>query len=74
MLRIFADFNSCDDQGNVRLNTVGSLRDIAGGASHVAIGQKVILYTPDEFEVVGLLDFDEGIWKAKPDWSTIKYY
>jgi hypothetical protein len=34
---------------------------------------RVLLYTPDDFEVYGTLVF-EGIWMGIPDFSTIKYY
>jgi len=71
MIRIYADFNSCDEQGRVFLNTVGSLRDIERQSDLVSVGEKVILYVPDDFEVVGELEFDR-VWLAVPDWKTMK--
>jgi hypothetical protein len=72
MLRIYADFNNCDEQGRVRLNTVGSLRDIDVLQRDMAPGLRVIVYTPDELEVEADLEFDV-IWLGTPDWATIKY-
>ena len=73
MIRIYADFNSCDEQGRVRLSTVGSLKDIKQYEHMLEEGMRVILYTPDEFEVAGILVF-EDIWLGIPDFSTINYY
>ncbi len=73
MIRIYADFNSCDEQGRVRLSTVGSRKDIKQYENVLEEGMRVLLYMPDEFEVYGTLVF-EGIWLGIPDFSTIKYY
>ena len=72
MIRIYADFNSSDEQGRVMLNTVGSLRDIEQHKNVITEGMKVVLYMPGDFEVSGTLVF-EGIWKGIPDWGTILY-
>ena len=72
MLRIYADFNSSDEEGRVMLNTVGSLADIVQHHDKIAEGMSVILYSPGDFEVRGTLTF-EGIWMGIPDWSTIQY-
>jgi hypothetical protein len=72
MNRIYADFNNVDAQGRVRLNCVGSMKDIDNLASDVRSGAKVLLYTPGELEVEALLEFD-AIWVAIPDWTTIRY-
>jgi len=73
MLRIYADFNSCDEHGRVCLNTVGSLRDIDAHRGELREGARVLLYVPDEFEVEGTLEFDR-IWLAVPDLPTLRYY
>jgi hypothetical protein len=73
MIRIYADFNSCDEQGRVRLNTVGSLKDIKQHENVLEDGMRVLLYMKDEFEVYGTLVF-EDIWLGIPDFSTIRYY
>ena len=72
MLRIYADFNNTGEDDRVRLNTVGSLRDLRALEGQLADGLRVILYMTDEFEVEGTLVFDT-IWNGIPDWSTIKY-
>lgn len=73
MIRIYADFNSKDEQGRVWLNTVGALEDIEQHRSELKEGLEVILYMTDEFEVRGTLTFDK-IWLGIPDWDTIHYY
>lgn len=72
MIRIYADFNSSDEQGRVRLSTVGSRKDIERHRPSLKEGMEVILYTPGDFEVRGTLTFDR-IWLGIPDWSTIRY-
>ena len=72
MLRIFADFNNSDQQGRVRLNTVGAREDLDPHRNALKEGMKVILYMPD-LEVTGTLVFDEEIWKGIPDWSTTRH-
>jgi hypothetical protein len=70
MIRIYADFNCQDEQGRIRLNTVGSLKDLATHKNELHEGAKVILYMPDDVEVEGVLVFDE-IWFGIPDYNTI---
>jgi hypothetical protein len=72
MIRIYADFNDQDEQGRVRLDTVGSLRDIEMHRNVLIDGMRVILYTPDEFEVEGILIYDE-MWRGVADYTTIRY-
>lgn len=73
MIRIYADFNCQDEQGRVRLSTVGSRKDIERHRASLKEGMEVILYTPGDFEVHGTLTFD-GIWLGIPDFATIRYY
>ncbi len=72
MIRIHADFNNCDEQGRVMLNTIGSLRDLEEHKTALQDGARVVLYMPGEFEVSGTIVL-EDIWKGIPDWSTILY-
>jgi hypothetical protein len=74
MIRIYADFNTQDEAGRVCLNVAGSLVDIARYGDSLCEGMDVILDVRDEFEVIGKLVFDEGIWKGIPDWSTVRHY
>lgn len=73
MVRIYADFNSTDEQDRVRLSTAGSRKDIERHRSQLKEGLEVILYMTDEFEVQGTLTFDQ-IWLGIPDWDTIHHY
>lgn len=75
VIRIYADFNNRgekDRSDQVALDCPGSRADLAQEASHVASGQRIILYVPDEFEVEAVLEFDQ-IWWAQPGWSTVSY-
>ena len=65
--RIYADFNNCDEPGRVRLNTIGSLRDL----DHVGPlkeGEMLELYDT-ELRVVGKAEFSrvDNIWTAQFD-------
>ena len=72
MVRVWADLNNRDEQGRVRLNTVGSLKDIEKHHDEIREGTKVILNAEDDFEVEARLTFDK-VWRAIPDMTTIKY-
>jgi hypothetical protein len=74
LIRIYADFNEGDKEDRVCLDTVGSLKDIEKYKAFLKDGLEVILYEASEFEVHGKLLFDENIWKAIPDWSTVRDY
>ena len=73
MIRIYADFNCQDEQGRVTLDTAGSLKDVERHRTRLKEGMKVILYTPGDCEVRGILTYD-GIWRGIPDWDTIRHY
>jgi hypothetical protein len=67
-LRVFVDFHNADRQGRVRLNTVGSLRDLT--AYNLQTGVALQLYD-DETELAGFAEYssEERIWTAVVDWS-----
>src|SRR3989344_8956132 len=73
MIRIYADFNSKDERGRVRLSTAGSRKDIERHRASLKEGLEVILYMADDCEVRGALTYD-GIWLGIPDWNTIRHY
>ena len=73
MIKIYADFNNCDEHGAVRLNGVGSLIDVEKYRGILAEGIDVLLYMTDEFEVTGKLVIDDGVWKGVTNWETICY-
>ncbi len=72
LIRIYADSNNRDEEGRFNLNVAGSIRDIEALGPAVKTGEQVVLHMTDEFEVTGTLEFDV-IWKAVPDWNSIKY-
>lgn len=72
MIRIYADYNTRDEQGRVVLNTVGSLKDIERYRDEMREGMEVILNVQDEFEVRATLTFDE-VWRAIPDMTSIRW-
>ena len=72
MIRIYADFNHCDDRGRVLLDTVGSVADIKQHGKALVEGMVVLLYMEDELEVQGTLVFD-AVWRANPDFSTLRH-
>jgi hypothetical protein len=71
MIRIYADFNSQDEQGRVLLTTVGSRDDLKRHEHEIAEGTEVLLYM-DDVELHGTLVFDD-VWMAVPDFDTIRY-
>ena len=75
VIRIYADFNNCEENGKVRLNTNGSLGDLFRVKKQIHAGMPVWLYD-EEFEVESKLEYDKKwkIWMGDPHWSTIRYF
>ncbi len=73
MPRVFVDFHNSDEQGRVRLNTLGSIEDLDRAGVVMRNGSKLLLYG-DEMEAEGEVVFstEEGIWTAKIDWEAIR--
>lgn len=74
-IRIYADFNNCEEGGKVRLNTNGSLNDLSQVKGKIEQGMFVWLYD-EEFEVLTKLEYHPKwkIWLGEPNWSTIRYF
>ncbi len=72
MIRIWADFNHRDEQGRVKLSTIGSLKDIEKHHDEIREGTTVTLNAEDDFEVEARLTFDK-VWRAIPDMTTVRY-
>jgi len=70
---IYVDFNNCDPQGRVRLNTVGTLDSLARSGLKLTPGMKVPLRSED-LETEGLVEFSEGdhIWVATFLWNRLR--
>ena len=68
----FADFNNADPKGRVRLNTVGSIRDIEESRIVLMDGVRLELYDDDEIVLEGIVRSDpiEG-WVAEVDWGAL---
>ena len=80
--RIYADFQNADSQRRVRLNCVGTTKDLA--REHVVLRPGVFL-TPysddadlqgnsDDLEVKGVVEYSEAeqCWVARVDWNAIR--
>jgi hypothetical protein len=72
-IKIFVDFNNADVNGRIRLNTVGSLHDIAVLGEEIRVGLEVLLDDEEELSIKGVVEFsfDEDIWIAKVDWDEL---
>ena len=70
---ISADFNSADPKGRLRLNLVGSMRDLETLGERVREGLEVIV-RDEGLWAEGALERsqEEGIWVAVIDWDEIR--
>ena len=71
--RIFADFHNADNAGQLRLNCIGTIEDLARQQIKLQIGQLLTLYS-EELEVDGVVQYSqsEKIWVARIDWDQIR--
>jgi len=60
------------DDDRFILDIPGSLADVRRYGAALHPGARVVLNVQDEFEVEGVLEFDEArsTWFARPDWET----
>ena len=72
MPRIYADANDMAEGGYFMLHVTGSLKDIERYRGQLRPGMRVLFNVQDEFEVEGVLKYDEGnkMWLGDPDWDT----
>ncbi|MFY0255833.1 hypothetical protein ACDQ55_17970 [Chitinophaga sp. 30R24] len=70
MQKIFVDFNNCDPQGRVRLNTRGTLDDLERLNINLKSGLELLLDDEEELSAIGIVQFseDENIWVASFRW------
>ncbi len=70
--RVFADFHNADALGRLRLNSTGTLHDLAEQGVRLHDGLMLDLYSED-LEVEGLARYSEGEgqWVAEIDWQAI---
>ncbi|MBO0700470.1 MAG: hypothetical protein J2P46_18880 [Zavarzinella sp.] len=80
--RLYADFQNLDDEGRVRLNTQGTLQDLARLNRTLTDGAPVVLYTddadeegrPDDLLVDAVAQRTaEGAWVADADWHSLRH-
>ena len=72
-LRVYADFHNADAQGRLRLNCVGTVRDLSHQRIELEDGLKLALYSED-LEVEGQVQYstEENLWVAVIDWDAIE--
>lgn len=70
--RIYADFHNADPLGRVRLNCVGTMRDLADQGVRLLDDLAVELYSED-LVIPGEVRYsaEEGIWVALIDWNQL---
>ena len=70
--RLFVDFNNSDPLGRVRLNTVGTLKDLNRLGIILREGARIVLSSL-ELEADGIVTYskEEGLWVAMVDWDKI---
>jgi len=73
--RVFADFHNADVQGRLRLNCIGTLRDLADQGVRLCEGLALDLYSED-LTVEGLTRYstEENAWVAVIDWRAIEQH
>jgi len=81
--RVYADFHNADAEGRLRLNCVGTTKDLA--RNHVVLrpGAILTLYSDDadeegcsdDLEVSGVVEYSEAeqCWVARVDWNAIRH-
>jgi hypothetical protein len=70
---VYADFHNADSQGRLRLNCVGTIRDLAEKRIILTEGLQLTL-SDDDLEVEAVVHFaeDERLWVAVIDWNAIR--
>jgi|FLYL01.1.fsa_nt_gi hypothetical protein len=71
--RIYVDFHNADSLGRLRLNSVGTVQDLARQRVTLRDGLQLTLYSED-LEVDGEVRFsdEESLWVAVIDWHAIR--
>jgi len=71
--RVSVDFQNSDRSGRVRLNTIGTLRDLSESGIVLREGLELLLYCL-ELEAEGTVTFsmEENLWVAELDWDKVR--
>ena len=74
MPRIEVDFNNCDREGRVRLNTVGAIQSLNELPVALLNGLEVELTSGDTFPIKGIVEYSnsEQIWVAQFDINDLR--
>ena len=72
-IKIYGDFQNADQNGNIRLNTQGTQKDLALLNVVLESNMKVLI-SDGELEALGIVNFSdkENIWVAEIDWDMVK--
>jgi hypothetical protein len=70
--RVYADFHNADAEGRLRLNCVGTTKDLARKQVVLRPGLLLTLYSDDAGGVVEYSEAEQ-CWVARVDWSAIRH-
>ena len=81
--KIYADFHNADSEGRLRLNCIGTTKDLARERVVLQQGLHLTLYSDDadakgdsdNLEANGVVEYSEAeqCWVARVDWSAIRH-
>ena len=71
--KVYVDFHNADVDGRLRLNCVGTIKDLSCLHIELQNGQPLTLYS-EELEVDGIVQYsdEEHVWVASIDWDAVK--
>jgi len=74
MPSIEVDFNNCDSEGRVRLNTVGARRSLNESQVTLRSGLEVELTSGDFSAIKGIVEYSdsESVWVARFDVNDLR--
>jgi hypothetical protein len=74
MIRINVDFNNCDREGRVRLNTIGAIQSLNLSQIVLQNGLEVELECGDFFPIRGIVEYSEfeHTWVARFDLNDLR--
>ncbi len=74
MPSIEVDFNNCDREGRVRLNTIGAIQSLNESQIRLRNGLEVELTSGDTFPIKGIVEYSdsEHIWVARFDLNDLR--
>jgi hypothetical protein len=71
--KVFADFQNADEQVRLRLNCIGTIKDLSRQGTQLIPGEKLLIYS-EELEADAVIECSEQekIWVAEIDWEQIR--